>query len=530
MRKIIIISLLLFCSASLFSQSTDDRAKAYYTEASNAYKNGKYSSAIEFLDKTEEILGKTNARILNLKVKASYANGDYERAKKNLDLFSKHSSNATQELKDETYAYIVKVEMAIQKEEAARLAVLKKAEDARIADEKRIEAERTAKIEKENAEREAAIAHYKKYQTDHPYTNSRFIVPYEKSGSWGFINSSGETIVPFKYEEAKTAGEGMGMVKEDGKWGFVNDEGLLITSIKYPEVKGFREGLAPVEIYPFWGYINKEGEEVIGQKYLGAWRFKNGLAPVMEYTGEGVGFINKKGELIIPYDYESTGYFYDGLARVKRKGKWGYINIQNEIVIPIKYEEVQRGFLRGYAGVKKSGFWGIINKSGKVKIPFKYSSRKLAMEQLKLSGYLEDYWKTNAIQSNNTYISVERQCSPRIKIENIEFDSIQHHMVVKLHIDLGYRRGALNPPGSETAYCIKDNNGKKYVLIKQEGWKGDGEDGFGEMGFKGNPITLKLYFEILDPFNVTSFDLLEGNCDTETSSCWNFYGIKILNK
>ncbi len=142
MNRIIFLILFLIVSITLFSQSTGERAKAYYTEASNAYKNGKYSSAIEYLDKTEEILGKTNARILSLKVKAYYNDEDYQKAKENLDLFSNYSSKATQELKDETYAYIVKVEEEMKAEEARK------------------ERERLAEIEKKKQEdSEKAIHH-----------------------------------------------------------------------------------------------------------------------------------------------------------------------------------------------------------------------------------------------------------------------------------------------------------------------------------------------------------------------------------
>jgi outer membrane protein assembly factor BamD (BamD/ComL family) len=90
--------LILFCLVAnyfcLSAQSNEDKAKAYYFEAKDQYDAGKFIDCIASLDKVEDLLGSTNPKVLNLKIKAYYDKGDYEKAKSALNKFSQYSGNA----------------------------------------------------------------------------------------------------------------------------------------------------------------------------------------------------------------------------------------------------------------------------------------------------------------------------------------------------------------------------------------------------------------------------------------------------
>ena len=417
------------------------------------------------------------------------------------------------------------------KKEKERLAVIERKKQAEAEKER----ERIANLEKENAEREEAIAYYDKFLTDYPYQMKHTsIVPYEKNGSWGFINSTGDAVVPFKYEFAAALGYGLVAVQLDNKLGVVNVEGKLITPIKYLHIKPFKEGMAAVKTNPYWGYINVGGEEVIEPGYLDAYNFVNGFAPVEEYTGEGIGFINKNGELVIPYDYESVGFFYEGLAKVKRKEKWGYINKKNEIIIPIKYEAAGN-FLLGYTTVKTKSdsdiSWGCIDWKGKQLTKWNRFEKETARKRVYHYNEpnLSNHYLSSTKDIRNANVSVEKQYHHLITIENVEIDRTRQQTILTLRFDLGYRSQILSAPGSKVVLYLQDENGKRYDLLNQSGWKGDKENGFGQMEFNGDPVDIKLYFEMLDSSNPSSFDVLTDNCDADSRMCWNFYGIQILD-
>ena len=113
MKKIIILTALTLISiTNIFAQTKNDQARAYYIEAEKNYELNNYQSSLNNLNKVEEILGATNARVLALKVKSSYGAEDYINAKKYLNKFSNYDSSEA--LKNEILSYIVKVDNKLE--------------------------------------------------------------------------------------------------------------------------------------------------------------------------------------------------------------------------------------------------------------------------------------------------------------------------------------------------------------------------------------------------------------------------------
>jgi hypothetical protein len=88
---------------------------------------------------------------------------------------------------------------------------------------------------------------------------------------WGYIDPSGKTIVPAKYEAKFGAfrfREGMAKVCLDGKSGFVNLNGEEVIPCRFAGARSFQHGLARVTVGGFssetgwWGYIDKTGKFV----------------------------------------------------------------------------------------------------------------------------------------------------------------------------------------------------------------------------------------------------------------------------
>lgn len=123
------------------------------------------------------------------------------------------------------------------------------------------------------------------------------------------------------------------------------------------------------------------------------------------------------------------------------------------------------------------------------------------------SFYEEKYSRADHMEINKVYRS--RLNGKRVTVVVLEFEP------------RAFRSGILHPPGTEGAYYLTDNNGMKYRLIKQEGWKGTEPNGYGRKSLaKG--FSLKLFFEHVDMKKITKFDLIEGNA----RGGWSFYGIR----
>jgi len=136
------------------------------------------------------------------------------------------------------------------------------------------------------------------------------------------------------------------------KWGFVDETGELIIPYKYEHVDGFSEGLAAVKLKRKWGFIDKNDKVVIPFKFAIATNFYEGVAPVMRGNGKW-GFIDKSSTVVLPIKYASyreaveaaiaIGIF-QGLdpEMLKRKG---IIDETGAVVVPMKCTKQQNSIL-----------------------------------------------------------------------------------------------------------------------------------------------------------------------------------------
>ena len=46
-----------------------------------------------------------------------------------------------------------------------------------------------------------------------------------KGNEWGFIDYSGKTVIPFKYQEVLAFEADKALVKENNKWGMIDEQG-----------------------------------------------------------------------------------------------------------------------------------------------------------------------------------------------------------------------------------------------------------------------------------------------------------------
>jgi len=210
------------------------------------------------------------------------------------------------------------------------------------------------------------------------------------SGKWGYIDKSGNTIVPFKYYAdpgGYAAGsasfcEGFAAVCLDGKFGFVDKSGREIVSPKYDYADSFSEGMAIVVLgdwqNPKYGFVDKSGNEVVPLKYDSASRFTESIAKVSQ-NGK-YGFIDKSGNEITPIKYDSVESFSEGMAMVAVSdgvleryfsGKCGFIDKSGKEVVPLKYGGA-KSFSNGLAAVSLGGKCGFIDKLGNEIVPIEF--------------------------------------------------------------------------------------------------------------------------------------------------------------
>jgi len=208
---------------------------------------------------------------------------------------------------------------------------------------------------------------------------------------WGCINSSGEEIIPLKYEEIEICQQEKPRIsaKLDGKWGFIEEDGTEVTNFEYDDVEFFCNGLARVMKNGKFGFINTKGEVVIQLVYDDCERhfynihyYKERILPIWVKRGDKYGFIDISGNVKVEPIYEQVKQFgYLGekisLAAAVLNGAAGFIDETGKITIPFMYEpdldnKTGYQFNDGFANVKFAGKWGVIDAQNREVVPFIY--------------------------------------------------------------------------------------------------------------------------------------------------------------
>ena len=146
----------------------------------------------------------------------------------------------------------------------------------------------------------------------------------DRKGKFGYINRSGEMIIPPQFDRAMSFSEGLGRVGIGDKQGYIDETGKFVIPLKFDDAYPFSEGLAAARIGETYGYIDRTGEFVIPPRFDDADPFHEGFATVQ--VDEKWGYIDKTGAYIVEPRFDRVWYFADGMAPVREGDLYGYID------------------------------------------------------------------------------------------------------------------------------------------------------------------------------------------------------------
>ena len=185
-----------------------------------------------------------------------------------------------------------------------------------------------------------------------------------------------ENDVKCVYDAIGDFSEGLAVVCKDNKFGYINETGELVIPCQFDLAFNFSEGYARVYDYSnhIFGYIDQTGEKTIFSRWENAGDFHDGRAIVS--TNNSYGFIDSEGNQVIPCSFSYAEDFSCGMAVVQEDedGKFGFINKEGTVVIPCQYDRVSCFGNAGYAWAQKDGLWGVIDINGSIVMPFQWDS------------------------------------------------------------------------------------------------------------------------------------------------------------
>lgn len=208
------------------------------------------------------------------------------------------------------------------------------------------------------------------------------VVYNKETKKYGYIDKTGDLVIPFEYDRANSFQEGVAVVMKDDAYYTINKKGVKIIDLsKLPDIPNshldernlfdaeqhmFSEGLLHVnkEIENY--YMDKNGKIMLND--LGSYvePFYSGRARIYRYDKDvqdmTFAFIDKRGKLVTDFIFKVFGYssFSEGVAFQKKiDGEGIYINQAGDEIFSCYWGDCFKG---GYAPFQYEydGQWGIL--------------------------------------------------------------------------------------------------------------------------------------------------------------------------
>ena len=241
-----------------------------------------------------------------------------------------------------------------------------------------------------------------------PFSEGRAAVIRKKGEPYGYIDETGNMVIPPSYDRAEPFHEDRAAVNIDKKWGFIDRSGTMVIAPQFRKLghpKGFHEGYASVMKGKKITFIDKTGKTPFKMHWPIARSFHDGLAEVSHSRGtrtlanlgsavtcalslaagaplyeddgsiidDGArrGYINTSGMEVIPSTNDYTTVFKDGIALVKVHGQWGAVDRSGTYTVHPQYSKMHY-FCDDLAAVYDGRKWGYVGRDGIMHIPPAY--------------------------------------------------------------------------------------------------------------------------------------------------------------
>jgi hypothetical protein len=223
------------------------------------------------------------------------------------------------------------------------------------------------------------------------------LLPYKENYKWGYINFSGEVLIPATFDQAGNFEGEFAVVKTDGKSGMISSSGKQLIPCMYRTIKIFKNNLIVVREKESWGMVDSTNVILIPQVYesielLNFYSLK--LKQNLKY-----GLYQAFSGKIIPCGYDTITLVPFEFFQLNRQGKIGLADSSLNIIIEPVHEMVR--VERAGILFRDNGFWGVYNKSGKMGSRAIWKNYKVvSMEYLMLQDGQTNLWALYSRREN----------------------------------------------------------------------------------------------------------------------------------
>lgn len=220
------------------------------------------------------------------------------------------------------------------------------------------------------------------------------LLPVLRKGRVGYITMQGREVIPPIYDMlgsgqnwARAASDGRIVVKKSGQFGIINTSNQTVVpfSAAISDIDNYKGGRARIRKNKASSWVDKNGNPVedfaatstpnrnnspknVGHKYDSKLPPSTNQSVYESLIEENVATDSKS--------YQQPVRVFTTLQPNQQDGKWGYVDDNNVVMITYSFDEV-RPFAEGLAGVRVDNNWGFLNLGGEVVIPFDFDNNRI---------------------------------------------------------------------------------------------------------------------------------------------------------
>lgn len=198
-----------------------------------------------------------------------------------------------------------------------------------------------------------------------------------RDGRYGYVDTTGNTVIPFVYQYAYPFEGDRAMVQQKGLYGYINLEGKIIIPIQYKSIERISQ-----DLYLANGntVVDADGNtmfEAKGRSLSSVGRVQDShvLAESKWVTCNSVesvclqALFNERNEMLLPFEY-SFGECWELPSMIKAchypDKKQGLLDMSGNIVVPIEYDAIVTDFAisLGFILTKQGRKWKALSMDG----------------------------------------------------------------------------------------------------------------------------------------------------------------------
>lgn len=214
----------------------------------------------------------------------------------------------------------------------------------------------------------------------------------DESYKFGYINKSGETVIPLIYDLAGAFECGLAPVSKARRWGAINVKGDFVIEPKYRYLSSFQDGVAVAETETAWLFIDTNGSILGTAPYDRVWNISDGLAVYHDKALQKFGYLKPDGSVALAAKFEQVHSFGQSIAAVKEHDDGGFIFLdrRGSRVMSEWFSEAGQ-FTSGMCPARpRPGLatnldpskWGAINRSGQWLITPDFDEVEIVTDQI----------------------------------------------------------------------------------------------------------------------------------------------------